>query len=995
MEMEAAAAAVVRNLDDVCDTLRRLPEIVASFEGGKGAADAQGGEDPAGGRKKKKAPPGNLAPMAKAESDALYVAGSRVKFLVDTPEKIWGSLEEREYLGAARRFLAARDVLECLESTDESGAAAEEHARHVSTAAAASDAEDIHAAAPPAPLPYAAVAKHFPLVRQQGPLLGSFQAQIAARARAGLETPGLSPRAAASALAAVIAVEGLSGEEALRLLLQTKRAWLRASLRRVGRGAAPGKVAAALARCLAEVRHVVTLLWRCFVGGVGSAEMASSPIQAKDRPETTTAPESLKDGGGDIKVLVSDPGAPLPFAALREDDPQGTTFAGVSHPARETARWSARVVEVFRGALTAPSAATVRDAAREWLEGCASDVEAAADRGLLAGVTRLADLADLERDVCRTPPTREDAARLEEETTAAVVVTGRPLDAWSALVSGPFVARAKALLAEVLSHAPLLAALDDALATTPPPAPRDTPSQPSPEALDAWGVDTSSGVDDDRCRPPAPPLTRRATALAAAMAAALTAARTDALALAGVSTPGAAVPRGGRLAQLEPFIHAECHAGVAAVATRMSARLAELEAEAAASGADAAVRASAVERALLVAQTAQDASTHAEALALLLGPAAEWNPGAASAAAARTKSRRHFFSGGGGRGGGARGDAATGKLGEALVALRAVAARGFRLWAEHNGARAAEAMASALEVDDTLEVNETPRDWEEEKVADGLDGDEGGEGEGGATMTLRLPALPSPYVLSALHAASVEALRCGGHLLPPEALAALAAGVAEGATSAYLGFLKGAGAPGKGRVSEKGVLQMLFDMRLLVDVLAGGGAGASDGSSSSTWAAGAAARAMAAAAAAQEVLVEAIDPIDWATYESFLWRNERRAYQRCAVLLGLFSQLHRLHPGESTRPQTGGSTGGGAGGALPPRFSYLPVSLPAAARATVASGGGGRPAGGKLPGAIDWDVAGFDRFGAVGSSGAYEEGGSFLGKFGQGFGLGKGMLGLA
>jgi len=110
-------------------------------------------------------------------------------------------------------------------------------------------------------------------------------------------------------------------------------------------------------------------------------------------------------------------------------------------------------------------------------------------------------------------------------------------------------------------------------------------------------------------------------------------------------------------------------------------------------------------------------------------------------------------------------------------------------------------------------------------------------------------------------------------------------------------------------VSEKGVLQVLFDIRLLVDVLAGGpgasGGGRSRGGGSSggggdrsvagaaAWAEAAAAAAAAAADAATAALVEELDPIDWATYESFLWRNERRAYHRCAVLLGLFTQLHR------------------------------------------------------------------------------------------------------
>jgi hypothetical protein len=52
---------------------------------------------------------------------------------------------------------------------------------------------------------------------------------------------------------------------------------------------------------------------------------------------------------------------------------------------------------------------------------------------------------------------------------------------------------------------------------------------------------------------------------------------------------------------------------------------------------------------------------------------------------------------------------------------------------------------------------------------------------------------------------------------------------------------------------------------------------------------------------------------------------------------------------------------------------------------------------GQLPGAIDWGVAGFDRFGAVGEgAGGYDggEGQGLLGKLGQGLGLGNRALGL-
>jgi len=512
-------------------------------------------------------------PLAKAETDSLHSAGSRVKFLVDTPEKIWGSLEEREFLGAAKRFLAARDVLECLESATAAAAAdcpggaelasatqsSAPISRVVQSESSAATADE----SPVPPMPYERLVALFPLVQQQGPLLDSFRAQIARRGRAGLEPPGLTPRECASALAAVVAVENLSGDEALRLLLQTKRAWLRATLRRVGTAAPPEKVAAALARVLTEVRHVVVLLQYCFVGVVDTSEeyaankdeegsggglslatrgvdglsldggrqlSASQPISSSGGSGSGarglgdgsgSGGASMKGGGGgagrqgggrDVRVSATD-GAPLVFAALLEADPLGTTFTGVSDPAREIVQWVRRTRA--RGeALVPPPLSAIADECRRWLEGAAADVaQAAHSRGLLAGVAYLADLARLERDVVNAAATataatdwlgnaelafniqseaapathvRSDAATAASER-ACVAVLGRPLDAWAALVEASHVSRAMELLSEALSHAPLRTALDAALASLPPPAPRDTPLQPPPEVRDIWG----------------------------------------------------------------------------------------------------------------------------------------------------------------------------------------------------------------------------------------------------------------------------------------------------------------------------------------------------------------------------------------------------------------------------------------------------------------------------------------------------------------------------
>ena len=194
LEMETTAARATTTLDEAVRVLTALPDAVASIE--RGAAEAV-----------------ETQTSPSRDEDALYAAGTRVKFLVDTPEKIWGSLEARDRVSAARRFLAARDVLSVLDGEDH-------------------------------------VVRAFPLVKQQAPLLESFQSQISRAARSGLadvttsrlnntETNFVSD--VADALAALVAAENLGANEALRVFLQTRRAWVRAALRSATLSSCDGK----------------------------------------------------------------------------------------------------------------------------------------------------------------------------------------------------------------------------------------------------------------------------------------------------------------------------------------------------------------------------------------------------------------------------------------------------------------------------------------------------------------------------------------------------------------------------------------------------------------------------------------------------------------------------------------------------------------------------------------------------------------------------------
>lgn len=77
-------------------------------------------------------------------------------------------------------------------------------------------------------------------------------------------------------------------------------------------------------------------------------------------------------------------------------------------------------------------------------------------------------------------------------------------------------------------------------------------------------------------------------------------------------------------------------------------------------------------------------------------------------------------------------------------------------------------------------------------------------------------------------------------------------------------------------------------------------------------------------------LQEKLDPIDWATYEAYLWANECRFYHRSAVLLGHLVGLHRLYSDAPQQRQPFSADSNTLHMAVPaPRFTYLPISTPA------------------------------------------------------------------
>uniref|UniRef100_A0A7S3QNJ0 Conserved oligomeric Golgi complex subunit 1 n=1 Tax=Dunaliella tertiolecta TaxID=3047 RepID=A0A7S3QNJ0_DUNTE len=537
----------------------------------------------------------------------------------------------------------------------------------------------------------------------------------------------------------------------------------------------------------------------------------------------------------------------------------------------------------------------------------------------------------------------------------------------------------------------LLAALQAALLLLLGPRPSPTPSSSSPSAL--------------------PPLAGPASS--------------------SLQTMGSAAAVSSRAAELEPFVHSQCMDLVAQLAGSCRSQVQSLGMP---KGDDGTSGAATAEQLLVLGRLCSALAMESRYLQVVLSPADSWqqavaqarhaaaglqHPGRSTAAAMRSAAASA-----------ARGAAAGGKLQAAVGQLRAAAVAAYRLWAAWAGRCLAASLRSRVVADDALTSNTTPLSWQETVVpgagagAEGLDGglDAGlllGD-SGPQDMRFMLPACPSFAVMALLHGACQEVRRAGDHAAAPEALQALeweVAGAAlvmyarllrmdasledgpegseeEASSSGLMGISLANGATGlgiggnstsgskaeaaaaarlAGALTEKGVLQLLMDVRFMRDVLAGGRPlgppqqqhqqqqqhgteGNAEASDSHIVAALMERRRQ--GSNLEQHLQDRLDPIDWATYEPHLWTNVQQFYQRTATLLGSLTQLQRAYP---EGPSASGRSGTAAGGAalsstaaapsgrardlnpmnvLPvaPRFHYLPISIPSIARGPTAGG---------------------------------------------------------
>eukprot|EP00741_Cyanophora_paradoxa_P007236 tig00001094_g7000.t1 len=301
---------------------------------------------------------------------------------------------------------------------------------------------------------------------------------------------------------------------------------------------------------------------------------------------------------------------------------------------------------------------------------------------------------------------------------------------------------------------------------------------------------------------------------------------------------------------------------------------------------------------------------------------------------------------------------AGGVVRETRRGLGEVTLAAFGLWVRHVGARLGDALEASVhgmfaEVRHRLAASAA---WEEVSLHEGAPAPEGPEEK------IRIPVQASTHVVAFLSAAVREVHRAGGYTLNPDVLLLLAEELCERVCGVYGAFLAShiASQQSQSRpaFSDPELLQLLFDVRFLLEVLRAGwapeGARGRDPRASPEGRRSSGTRFK--AESVLDTVQRLMDPIDWATYERPVAGAVQRYYTRSAVLFGYLVQLNRLLPmPHSAAPRRAGAGGAGAGqryetNVLPlakpvPRFTYLPVSVPVAGAASQgrrsAAGGGG------------------------------------------------------
>lgn len=890
--------------------------------------------------------------------DKLFAIGSRIKYLIDSPETIYGCLDAREFLAAAQRYVRAMEV-------------------HKSFAAN-----------------FKQSAKRFPLLRHHWPLVKKLGTETWDRAVEWLKSQGAAtPSQLAGVLAAMALLKPVDGAEVLKYHLAARQAYITSCLSSAlanttdnDNSLHPDELAVVLA-------DVVSLV---------CSTVAQCGDLILSRPGVTARPLLIEIAGRDDmgtgELLFDNPGS------------------GGTDQSTEAAAWKKHQGAVC-DRLGALSSAGVALECSQWLEGLAAQVaplcekllescdSGAALHRVEVGVqealsswkytlNNVSSLGNSGEKVITTSASISASTLNSEEllwTDACQWVVGHPVSLWPLLLEGPLVSRAKGLVAAqfaaVSVHAREL--IQEALTESyalPPCTPgkvehrrwSDT-LQLAPVGLSTASSASAAGVERKTSGGGGAPNSSlssvgggaigvvvdpcwwltRAESLLKAVDSNLDAALSAALAVteAGTGTsspsdvPGSrttlpstkrAMSAGpsSRAVMLQPFVQETCSAAVDAVAAALSAAAASLPpsriSNSNANGEETSSDfASAACAALFVGRVSQGLAERSAPLKLLLGPPAAW--AAARTSRAQLHPLQRLQSVTATAAAALRSSEVAPRLDAAQRRLHSIAIDAYTRWATWAARGLAKQLVIQAAADGALASDAPLRGWEEAILPGGTADSNTGD------VKFMLPALPSPTAMATALGACTEIERAGGHAADRVGVQLLRWYLAGDVSSALkAAFSAGGPFSTRGSVSEKGLLQLLFDLRFLTVLLEAAPPPQIEETAMATTSisGGTAAARLREVASAESELASHIDPIDWATYEAHLYNRVAQFNQRSKALLGL-----AMRGAPAPKSVVGGSAATPAQPITQPaesnilrmaspgvRFSYLPVNTPAALR---------------------------------------------------------------
>ncbi|XVE62118.1 hypothetical protein DITRI_Ditri06bG0093300 [Diplodiscus trichospermus] len=844
----------------------------------------------------------------------IYGIACRVKYLVDTPENIWGCLDESMFLEAAARYIRAKHV-------------------HSNLMLPSGDLEHKN------------ILSNLPLLQHQWQIVESFKAQISQRSHERLLDRGLPVAAYADALAAVAVIDDLDPEQVLGLFLDARKTWILHTL-----AASAGN---------ANATSSVAISTFCDVLGVIQVTIAQV---------------------GELFLHVMND-MPLFYKVILGSPPASHLFGGIPNPDDEVRLWKS-----FRDKLESITVMLhktfISNTCWSWLRDCATQIVSKINgRFLIDAISSGQDLKTAEKLIRQTMESKEvlegslewlksvfgSEIELPWNRIRELVLEG-DLDLWDEIFEDAFVRRMKMIIDsgfEDLTRAVNVSHVIHTIGVI-------VGEKIDFETYLNSRSSTGGGVwftEPNNCKKPVPLLGNKASPEEDILQSCLNAyfgpevslireevdshclsVLEDLLSF--LESAKASV----RLRDLVPYLQNKCYETVSTILKELNTELDILYSaiESEDKQGDSVRRSVIVERSLFIGRLLFALGNYAKHIPLILGsprfwvkstgpatfeklPSLLWQSRAAIGSPFSNNLGRQSLSSSQRQSSSATtallgaNESASPKLDELDKVTQELCMRAYSLWISWLSDELSVILSQKLGQDDGLSATTPLRGWEEIVVKQEQ------SDEGSSEMKISLPSLPSLYVISFLCQACEKIHSIGGHILDKSIVQRFALSLIEKVISIYQNFLYTREACGA-QVSEKGILQVLLDIRFAADVLSGSDFNVNDELSRKMKSKSSIRRKQDQIQTKSSLrervdeliycLSQKLDPIDWLTYEPYLWENVRQIYLRHSVLFGFFVQLNRMYTDTIQKLPTN-SESNIMRCSVVPRFKYLPISVPA------------------------------------------------------------------